>query len=241
MGGMTIESVERWMVRGTRVGPGQVSAPERVATAMLGLGLLMLSRHDRAWRVPAAVAAGAALARAATGRCPFYGAEHDRTPSTAQVLSGAKGRHIREHVFINEPVADVFAFWRSLTPLAEATGHRLSVEALDERRSRWSVRSRAGAEPLVQWTAELINEVPARVLGWRTLPDADVVSAGGVTFVATPDGHGTEVRVHLQYAPPFGWLGQAAARAGGLAPDAFVRDALDDIKRYLENRRVPFP
>lgn len=243
MNGSMIEAVERWAVRGTRVGPGEVSAPERVATGLLGLGLLMMSRSHSAWRIPAAVAGGAALARAVTGECPVYAARQGRTLTTAERLSGAKGTHIRERVVIAQPIGEVFAFWRALTPLGTATGQRLSVVALDERRSLWSVRSRAGAEPLVEWTAELINEVPQRVLGWRTIGTPDVVSAGSVTFTETAGGGGTDVRIHLQYAPPLGWIGTAAAAASGHAPGAVVRAALADIKRYLERGRavVPFP
>ncbi len=234
-----IESVERWAVRGTRVPAGHIGAPERMATGLVGLGLLLISRRDDVWRVPAAIAAGAALTRAATGVCPIYAGRQVPNPRfTAERLSGAKGTHIREQITIAQPIGAVFGFWRSLDTLAAATEHRLSVVALDERRSRWTVRSRAGGMPLVEWTAELINEVPDQVLGWRTTPDADVVSAGSVNFAVVPGTGATEVRVHLQYDPPLGKLGTAAATAAGHAPDALVRDALRAIKRYLEDGRA---
>ncbi len=235
-----IESVERWAVRGTRLAPGQnIAAPERAATAIIGLGLLMISRHDSPWRVPAAVAAGAALTRAATGVCPLYAANQgDRPRSTAERLSGDKGTHVREQITIAQPISAVFGFWRSLDTLAAATDHRLSVVTLDARRSHWTVRSRAGGAPLVEWTAELINEVPDQVLGWRTTSDADVVSAGSVNFAVVPGTGATEVRVHLQYDPPLGRIGAAAAAAAGHAPDALIREALRDIKRYLEDGRA---
>ena len=72
------------------------------------------------------------------------------------------------------------------------------------------------------------------MLGWRTTGNPDIVSAGSVTFVQAPGNQGTEVRVHLQYAPPLGRLGTAVAGLSGRSPSAVVRAALADIKRYLE-------
>jgi hypothetical protein len=93
-----IERAERWAIRGTRVEPGHISPPERVASGLVGAGLLVLSRADRRWRVPVALAAGAALTRAVTGVCPVY-ATLDLPPiSTRRSLSGRRGEHVREHV-----------------------------------------------------------------------------------------------------------------------------------------------
>jgi uncharacterized membrane protein len=229
-----LEQVERWAIRGTRVEPGHVPEPERLATALVGIGLLMLSRRDSRWQVPAAMAAGAAFTRAATGVCPLYAALDLPTPSTRARLSGRRGQHIRERITIAQPVETVFSFWRSLSSIAAATRGKVSVDVIDGTRSRWQIRTAAGSEPLVEWTAELINEVPDKVLGWRTTGDADVVSAGSVTFVPAPGNQGTEARVHLQFAPPLGRLGTAAAAFRGHPPAALVREALRDIKRYLE-------
>jgi uncharacterized membrane protein len=229
-----VERAERWAIRGTRVEPGQVPAAERVATGLVGIGLLMLSRRDSPLRVPAALAAGAALTRAATGMCPMYAALEMPATSTAASLSGTRGQHIREQITIAQPIESVFAFWRTLSAISTATRDRIAVEVIDDRRSRWRIRMRSEAVPLVEWTAELINEVPGKVLGWRTTSHADVVSAGSVNFVEAPGNRGTEVRVHLQYAPPMGRLGAAAAFVSGHAPATLVREALRDIKRYLE-------
>lgn len=228
------ETVGRWAIRGSRVEPGQVSSPERVATGLVGVGLLLLSHRESRWRVPAAIAAGAAFTRAATGHCPIYAALEPPATSTTALLGGSRGEHIREHTTIAQPVETVFAFWRSLSSLGAATRNRISVERIDDRQSRWRLRLTPDSAPLLEWTADLINEVPGKVLGWRTTGDADVVSAGSVTFMQAPGNQGTEVRVHLQYAPPLGRLGTAAATLSGHPPAALVREALRDIKRYLE-------
>jgi uncharacterized membrane protein len=205
-----------------------------MATGLVGVGLLMLSRRDSALRVPAAMAAGAVLTRAVTGICPMYAALERPSPSTIESLAGPRGQHIREEITIAQPPDTVFAFWRTLTSLSAATRGRVTVEAIDELRSRWALRTRPDGPILVEWTAELINEVPDKVLGWRTVGDADVVSAGSVAFAKAPGNQGTEVRVHLQYAPPMGRIGSAAATVTGQQPAMLVREALRDVKRYLE-------
>ena len=132
--------------------------------------------------------------RAATGVCPLYAALDLPATSTTAYLSGARGQHIREEITVAQPVDTVFAFWRQLSSIGEATRGKITVDNIDATRSRWQLRTAPDGVPLVEWTAELINEVPGKVLGWRTTGDADVVSAGGVNFLQAPGSQGTEVR-----------------------------------------------
>ena len=62
--------------------------------------------------------------------------------------------------------------------------HLERVEELDRTRSRWTARGPAGTT--VSWEAHIINEVTNEVIGWRSVGDADVVSAGSVHFNPTP-------------------------------------------------------
>ena len=48
--------------------------------------------------------------------------------------------------------------------------------------------AKAPAGQTIEWDAEIINEIPAELIGWRTLDGADVVSAGSVRFKAAPRG-----------------------------------------------------
>jgi uncharacterized membrane protein len=87
---------------------------------------------------------------------------------------------------------------------------------------------------LATWTAEIINDVPERVIAWRTVGESDIVSAGSVQFKEAPGGQGTELSVHMQYSPPFGRLGAGLAGLFGRGADQVVTQCLRDIKRYLE-------
>jgi uncharacterized membrane protein len=50
-----------------------------------------------------------------------------------------------------------------------------AVEQLDDRRAHW--KAKGPARRIVEWDAEIINEIPHELIGWRTLDGADVVSA----------------------------------------------------------------
>ena len=88
--------------------------------------------------------------------------------------------------------------------------------------------------PTVEWDAEIINDVENKVIGWRSLPDSDVITAGSVNFDAARDGRLTQVSVHLQYAPPAGKVGAFLASLFGREPSQTVREDLRRFKQLLE-------
>ena len=55
-----------------------------------------------------------------------------------------------------------------------------SVERVTDTLSRWRAEGPGGSR--VEWSAEIINEVPNQVIGWRSIEGSDVVSAGSVHF-----------------------------------------------------------
>ena len=115
--------------------------------------------------------------------------------------------------------------------------HVVSVRIIDDRRSHWVVRAPRGRT--VEWDAEIINEVPNELIGWRTLYGADVVSAGSVRFTPAGVGRGTQVRVHLQYSPPAGRIGSAIAWMLGHEPSQTIQEDLRRFKQLLEAGEAP--
>ncbi len=227
--------------------PCNVSTPERVIT---GAAAAALAAYG--WKKGGSagglmmVGAGALLLRATTGYCPVYAlvrSDGDMSwpPSiateTKRELSGPRGIRVHTGVTIARPVADVYAFWRNFDNLPRFMEHLESVTTIDDRRSHWVVRAPAGKT--VEWDAEIIHEEPNKVIGWRSLPGADVVNAGSVNFDEAPGGRGTEVRVSLQYQPPGGKLGAAIATLFGEEPSQQVREDLRHLKELLEAGEIP--
>jgi uncharacterized membrane protein len=99
--------------------------------------------------------------------------------------------------------------------------------------------AKAPAGRTVQWDAEIINEIPGELLGWRTLDHSDVVSAGSVRFKRASGGRGTEVHVRLQYDPPAGKVGATVAWLLGHEPSQTIREDLRRFKQLMETGEVP--
>ena len=151
---------------------------------------------------------------------------------TRQALTGARGAHVFDSFQVERPVEEVYRFWRQLENLPRFMDYLRSVTDLGHGRSRWVAAGLGGLD--VQWDAEIINDVENSVIGWRSLADADVVSAGSVHFTPARGGRATTVTVKLQYSPPAGRLGALFAKAFGRSPEQTVREDLRRLKQILE-------
>ncbi len=200
------------------------------AAALIGYGA---SRRSLAGLCVAATAAPLVY-RGATGRWPasLEGLGAWRA-DTRTALSGPRGIHLRESVRLECPVDEVYRFWARLENLPTFMPNLLSVSDLGGGRSHWVARGPAGMR--VEWNAEIINEIPNKVLAWRSLPGGDVASAGSVTFEpARGDDRGTQLTVTLQYEPPAGKVGALIAGAFGREPSQTIREDLRRLKQLLE-------
>jgi len=213
---------------------------ERWASAIGGAALAAYGVKQLKDRSPAgaalAAAGGALIYRGATGHCHVYAAAGINTAGdrddTREALAGSRGVNVEEVVTINGDSDALFTFWRRFDLLPSFMSHLVSVTEIDERRSHWVAKAPAGRT--VQWDAEIINEIPGELIGWRTLDGADVVSAGSVRFRPATGLRGTEVRVRLQYEPPAGKMGAAIAWLFGHDPAATIREDLRRFKQLME-------
>ncbi len=222
-----------------------VADVERWASALGGAALTAYGIKQLRDRTPAGAALAAAgtalIVRGATGHCPMYSAAGINTAEgredTRAALSGARGVNVEEVVTIGRPAAELYRFWRNFEQLPRFMEYLESVRQIDHRRSHWIAKAPAGRR--VEWDAEIINEIPDELIGWRTLDGADVISAGSVRFVGAPGGRGTQVRVRMQYDPPGGKLGSAIAWMFGKEPSQTVREALRHFKQLMEAGEIP--
>lgn len=213
-----------------------VGQTERVMSAVAGAALAVAAvrRHNRSALMLGAVSA-ALLYRASSGQCPLYSSAGISTADesdTRRALSGPRGVRAYAEVTVARPVEELFAYWRRLDNLPRVMSHLESVSVLDDRRSRWVAQSPLGTT--VEWEAEINNEVPNKVIGWRSLEGSSVVTAGSVNFDALPNGRGTVVRVKLQYEPPGGRLGAWVAWLLGEEPSLQIHEDLQRFKQVME-------
>lgn len=215
---------------------------ERWASIAAGAGLAIygLSRFRRNGWLHAGVG-GLLLRRGISAHCDLYEAlgfdTSDNAGDTRAALRGDRGVNVLESVTINRPIEELYRFWRNLENLPQFMRHLESVEKVTDTISHWRARGPAGK--IVEWDAEIHNEVPNQVIGWRSLEGSDVVSAGAVNFDTAAAGRGTRVTVHMQYSPPGGKVGAAVARLFGRDAETEIREDLRRFKQLVEAGEVP--
>jgi uncharacterized membrane protein len=160
--------------------------------------------------------------------------------ATRRLEEGAPGvgRNIRvsEGVTVNRPPEEIYKFWRNLENLPTVMTHLESVELRPNNRSLWRVSG--PGDRTFEWEAEIVEDRPSALIAWRSLPDADVQSAGSVRFSRAPGNRGTEVRVELRYDPPAGAIGRAIAAVFGKEPSQQVSGDLRRFKQAIETGEV---
>lgn len=144
---------------------------------------------------------------------------------------------IRKSITINQSPDACYRFWRDVENFPRFMQHVDEVRSMDATRSRWTVRAPLGRR--VEWTAELVSDVPAQQLGWRTLPGAEIDHAGVVRFLPAGDQRGTRVDVDLSYRAPLGKAGSRIAKLFGEEPSQQIDDDLRRFKQLIETGEIP--
>jgi uncharacterized membrane protein len=216
-----------------------IGSVERVLSVAAGAAMMAyaIGRSQRTRPAPAALATGAGLiGRGLAGYCPVSAVIGRKPRDTRAALAGRRGIHVRTNIRINRAPHDVFRFWRNLSNLPQFMDHLVDVRELDATRSRWTAKGPAGTS--VTWDAEIIHEIDGELIGWRSLSNADVATAGSVRFLPAPGG-GTDVVVKLQYDPPAGAVGSWVASLFGEEPSQQIRSDLNRLKWVLESGYIP--
>ncbi len=220
-----------------------VSEPERWISVIFGSALAAYGLKMRS--LPGLVLSGvggALIWRGATGHCMVYESMGVSTAgdgdSQVSVPYG-RGVRVEESVTIDAPPDQIYEFWRNFENLPRFMHNLDSVEVRDEKRSRWVAKGPAGTS--VDWEAEIINEIPNELIGWRSVEGSRIDNAGSVHFTSTPANGGTEVRVILRYDPPAGVIGAAVAKFLGEDPATNVQEDLSRLKTLIESGGIATP
>ena len=180
--------------------------------ASIALGAALMVRAVRRPRVQKGLALSGLgfVSRGLGGFCPVTAALEGRQPvgasigtkhrsATRSALAGRRGIRLAESIRIRRTPHEVYDFWRDLRNIPRFMPHIQRVDILNSTRSHWVSRGPAGLT--VEWDAEVINERRPDLIGWQSVGNADLVSAGSVRFSEMADGS-TLVDVLLQYDPP---------------------------------------
>jgi uncharacterized membrane protein len=220
----------------------QSAEPLSIGAALALLGGGALAAYGLRQRSPLgvglALVGGGLVYRGLSGRNLVADLIDATTPSRPDgpVASVPAGRGIKvdEMIVIHRPAADLFRFWRNLENLPRFFRHLESVKTLGDNRSHWRAKAPLGL--CAEWDAVIHTERQNAMMSWRSLPGADVDTAGSVHFIPIEGGKSTLMRVVLKYLPWGGELGAALARVFGEAPEQQIMEDLRCFKRMMESR-----
>ncbi|HKO00883.1 MAG TPA: SRPBCC family protein [Thermoanaerobaculia bacterium] len=230
------------MIEATSATNANVSNPERWLSVVAGTAVAAygLTRRSVSGLVLAALGGGLVL-RGATGQCPVYNSLGISTATDGEgdQVSVPYGRGIRveKSVTINAPPEQLYTFWRNFENLPRFMDHVKSVTVVDDKRSLWVAKGPAGSD--AEWDAEIINEIPNELIGWRSVDGSQVDNAGSVHFTRAIGGRGTVVKVVLRYDPPAGVVGATIAKLFGQDPAHQVMEDLRTFKQLMEAGEIP--
>jgi uncharacterized membrane protein len=218
------------------VGPFERGLSVTLGTALVALALA----RRRAPASPLVAALGAYLAwRGTTGHCALYEALDTGTAGDDEDDRLAAGGHddasASASLTVPQGPDEVYAFVRRFENAPRYMAFVASVEELDGVRSRWTAR-RPGGRTL-QWEAEVLEDRPARLVVWRSMPGAPVHHAVAIALQPAPDG-GTEVRLDVEYEPPRAPLARALGRLLGSSTEY---PAADDLRRLGQELQQAAP
>jgi uncharacterized membrane protein len=126
---------------------------------------------------------GAAIAGAIVGGAiPFMLSGRSSSGSSAS-SSGRRDALVTESVVVNRPARELYDFWRDFTNLSQFMENIKSVEKLDEKRSHWVIKAPAGTS--VEFDSFVTEDVPGRLIAWRSEEGATVPNRGRVEFIET--------------------------------------------------------
>jgi len=220
-----------------------VSEAERWLSLVGGSSLIAygLARRNTAGFGLAALG-GSLLWRGMTGHCPMYETLGVNTAERGYAKgTGSRagvpyelGIRVDHEIHVNKSVDDVYAFWRELSNLSRFMDHLECVKVINDRLSHWTAKGPIGMN--VEWDAEIVNDIPNTVIGWRSLEGSDVDNGGSVRF--EPRDGGTAVKISMQYNPPAGQLGECIASMFGNNPRKTIAEDLERFKELMETGNV---
>jgi uncharacterized membrane protein len=172
----------------------------------------------------------------ASGRLTGSGdtGHRDDVTSRAATVNARKAIKVERSARVRRPAGELYHLWRNFANLPRFMQHLDSVQCADDRHSHWVARLPGGAR--VEWDSEIVNDVPGKLIAWKTVGEPDIAHAGSVHFTPLPNEAATDVRIVFDYEPPFARMIGTIASHLGLTMEKLVDEDLRRLQEYAESR-----
>ena len=137
---------------------------------------------------------------------------------------------------IGKPRQELYDHWRDFTRFPRFMDNVESVEKLDDKRSRWTIRAPAGTS--VELVTRITEDKPGKLIAWESEPESQIATEGRVEFLDAAPQRGTMVRLTMRYDPPGGLLGRGLAKLLQREPQVQARRDLRRFKQLMETGEI---
>lgn len=139
-------------------------------------------------------------------------------------------------VTIGKPSQELYDRWRDFSGFPEFMENVESVEKLDAKRSRWTIKAPAGSS--VELVTKITEDKPGQAIAWQSEPESEIATDGRVEFIEAAPGRGTMVRLTMRYDPPGGVIGKGLAKLLQREPHIQARRDLRRFKSLMETGEI---
>ncbi len=138
--------------------------------------------------------------------------------------------NVTKEIIVNAPISQVFEFWKNFENFPRFMENIESIQVIGPDLTHWKMKGPLGMT--VEWDAKTTYIEENKKIAWQST-EGTIETHGAVVFHEnTPEQ--TRVTVGIEYTPPGGALGEAAAKLFN-NPDDQLEEDLRRFKQVVQS------
>lgn len=216
-----------------------VGQADRLFSVLGGSGLVLYGLV-RGKLLPAALG-GLLCYRGITGHSFLYKmldiTTVDESPDAVAPVPDHRSIKLRRSVTIERSPEDLYRFWRQSEQAPSYRSRVVSVTWKSRDTSHWVAH--IPPDRTLEWDEQIIEDIPARLITWRTRGKSLSGLSGRVRFEPVSADRGTLVTLELEIPVVSGFVSKTAGKLLAKLPEQQMREDLRHFKELMEAGEVP--